>query len=504
MKIAFFLFILTVFCAKETSLVFDASNPTGLAEKIALIGLNSNIAKFSSLFSDVKPKTYAATVDHTSWLGKARSQSAFSWLTDTGCGSCTTFATIAAAELAYYKVFQKKASFSEMELVDCMYLAGGCNGNQVSRAFKHVFFNGVSTRLSYPYRSTDLNVCKTKATRNHVNKFVPFTVDPNVEDEWKYFIDKYGGFALQMYSASGTKFKTNSDGIIISCGEPSSNPKAIDHAVSVVGYGKLNGVDYLLVRNSWGTAYHTKGYFKLKVGACNSSAWPYYGFIYDTCASNIKKNACESHPACTWSTSCKNKYIDSVTDTINALRKEAPSVDALIDKYDGVGLNNLSKFHALRKSTLIGSEFMCYLKAAGKTNSAETVDLWYKKAVEAGYVNKKTRKIVNYSKLRSLLGIKESITTTLVTKAKLDSKYQSKDKYRFHILNVSKLNLPSTTMSSSDKAIVDKAFAKADAALKVKSDQSWWDPRYNQYENDNYFGELYAFLGNCVDGTCKA
>ena len=41
-----------------------------------------------------------------------------------------------------------------------------------------------------------------------------------------------------------------------------------DHAVLVVGYGKENGENYWLVRNSWSTMWGDNGYIKIKDDKC--------------------------------------------------------------------------------------------------------------------------------------------------------------------------------------------------------------------------------------------
>ena len=39
----------------------------------------------------------------------------------------------------------------------------------------------------------------------------------------------------------------------------------LDHATNLVGYGNAGGVEYWLMRNSWGTTWGESGYMRLQI-----------------------------------------------------------------------------------------------------------------------------------------------------------------------------------------------------------------------------------------------
>lgn len=56
----------------------------------------------------------------------------------------------------------------------------------------------------------------------------------------------------------------NFNGKTIFAGNITTNPKDLDHEISIVGYGTEGGVDYWHVRNSWGTSWGDNGFFKVE------------------------------------------------------------------------------------------------------------------------------------------------------------------------------------------------------------------------------------------------
>lgn len=72
-------------------------------------------------------------------------------------------------------------------------------------------------------------------------------------------------------NAANAGFQTYSSGVLMAS---ECTNYLIDHAITAVGYGNENGVDYYLVQNSWGSGWGENGYVKIEAtntpsrGAC--------------------------------------------------------------------------------------------------------------------------------------------------------------------------------------------------------------------------------------------
>ena len=68
------------------------------------------------------------------------------------------------------------------------------------------------------------------------------------------------GVASVCISAGNYPFISYASGILI---DEECKGATVDHAVNVVGYGDENGVDFWIIRNSWGDDWGEDGYVRL-------------------------------------------------------------------------------------------------------------------------------------------------------------------------------------------------------------------------------------------------
>merc|ERR1740124_682404 len=160
------------------------------------------------------------------------------------CGSCAAFAATATHETCMRRAGTplNGLDLSEQQLVDCGYNSkgmNGCNGAYVG-AYQDFLANSgkaVSHEAQYPYLDRDPNLkCMGKPTWNTGAKITKSITDYRCnEDKLKKLVYKYGAVATGIY-ASDRGLSNINKGVFDKC-----STTKINHAVTVVGYGKLNG-----------------------------------------------------------------------------------------------------------------------------------------------------------------------------------------------------------------------------------------------------------------------
>ncbi|XP_008582942.1 PREDICTED: dipeptidyl peptidase 1, partial [Galeopterus variegatus] len=190
------------------------------------------------------------------------------------CGSCYSFASVGMLE-ARIRILTNNSQtpiLSPQEVVSCSQYAQGCDGGfPFLIAGKYAQDFGLVEEACFPYTGTD-SPCKMK------------------KDCFRYYSSDYyyvGGFyggcnealmklELVHHGPMSVAFEVYSDflhyrkGIYHHTGlrDPFNPFELTNHAVLLVGYGTdpASGMDYWIVKNSWGPSWGENGYFRIRRG----------------------------------------------------------------------------------------------------------------------------------------------------------------------------------------------------------------------------------------------
>ncbi|XP_064622799.1 procathepsin L-like [Lineus longissimus] len=176
------------------------------------------------------------------------------------CGSCWSFSATGSLEGQHKRKTGKLVNLSEQQLIDCSTLWGnnGCQGGSQCSTFKYVKeAGGLDTEKCYPYTAKDGN-CHTKESCIGAKSTGVIYLPRADEDALKAAVASVGPVSVAITVTSN--FHYYSHGVY---NEPDCSPYKLNHAVLVVGYGSERGIDYWIVKNSWGPQWGLSGFIKM-------------------------------------------------------------------------------------------------------------------------------------------------------------------------------------------------------------------------------------------------
>ncbi|KAJ8962405.1 hypothetical protein NQ318_018389 [Aromia moschata] len=182
------------------------------------------------------------------------------------CGSCWAFSAVGALEGQYFLKTGNLVSMSEQNIVDCSKVHNkGCVGGDIIPAFAYVKCNdGIDSEDAYPYIGLD-NECAYNTSANVTSLNSYRSIKGASEEYLKAAVATLGPISATI-DAEQISFIHYKNGVHYNsqCIEGKDDPEnELNHAVLIVGYGKEDGEDYWLVKNSWGMAWGDNGYIKM-------------------------------------------------------------------------------------------------------------------------------------------------------------------------------------------------------------------------------------------------
>jgi len=245
-------------------------------EKKAFIGAHAPSvpadARFISL-DGIPTMRQAASVDY-------RTHTCMQAVKNQGsCGSCWAFSATAVTEFGKCIKTGTKVALSEQQLVDCSTSNYGCNGGWYDVAWQYLAkAGGQATSATYSYTSGSsgtAGTCKypgttTKGAVVSATSPAAYVASKDTTTMMTLLAKKN---LVSVAIAVVNSFFSYSSGVYT---EPNCGTNILGyHAMAVVGYGTLNGLNYWIIRNSWSSGWGASGYilFQRGVNLCGVEDW---------------------------------------------------------------------------------------------------------------------------------------------------------------------------------------------------------------------------------------
>ena len=195
------------------------------------------------------------------------------------CGGCWAFTTTTAMEGIHYIWTREKITLSPQMLLECDALDNDCAGGNMVTGFQFaVMKGGVAAEVNYNYndytRDTGaVGPCRENSARLHAVSIDDYIIIPNT------WLDLKAAVLMQPVSVAvngfSNAFRYYSSGILTleQCQANFDGGGLVNHAVAAVGFGVDDaGLEYLIIKNSWGTGWGEGGFARISMEGVEMNA----------------------------------------------------------------------------------------------------------------------------------------------------------------------------------------------------------------------------------------